>query len=218
MNYYEQFIIYFEREDKENCVSYALGLVDEGKVDVITLYNNILKPALYEIAGNRQPQKISVAQEHLRTAIVRTIIECCYPYVLQARKKNEPRERVIILCPVEEYHEIGPRMVEDFFTLAGFNALYLGGNTPLFGLVEILEKNAPEYIAVSVTNYYNIFAAKKLISEIRSKLSYKPKIIIGGYAFQDRDEPTQDLGADLYLNSSEDIDRLGRGEFDEVRT
>ncbi len=164
--FYEKFMTHFEKEDKENSVNTVMQIVSGREIDIIDLYTKILTPALYSIAGDNLEQKITISQEHIRTSIIRTIIECCYPYVVVERNlnytiKKENRKKVIILCPEDEYHEIGPRMVEDFFTLNHYEPIFLGGNTPREDLMTLIEEIKPEYIAVSVANYYNIVTAKK---------------------------------------------------------
>lgn len=44
-----------------------------------------------------------------------------------------------VLCPPEEYHDLEARMVADFFTIAGFDTIYVGGNTP-YHIEELLRK------------------------------------------------------------------------------
>lgn len=213
MKYYEEFVKYLEREDKESSVNYIMQLISGGEMDLVTLYNEILKPALYEIASNEKEQEITIGQEHMRTAIVRTILECCYPYVIAERSlKFEAEElnkkSVVIFCPEDEYHEIGPRMVEDFFALNGYQTLFLGGNTPREGLIELMEDLQPDYIAISVSNYYNIVPAKRSIAVLREKMAKTPQIIVGGYALENKKNVCRELGADLYLKTYGEIEAL----------
>ncbi len=219
MDYYQEFMTYFSKEDKENSVKYVMNLLSRGKVDIVTLYDEILRPALYDVANHQKKQTIMISQEHMRTAIVRTIIECCYPYVIEERDRKIESlrsEKVLIFCPAEEYHEVGPRMVEDFFTLNGYHAFFMGGNTPREDLLLLLEEWRPEYLAMSVSNYYNLLAAERTIKDIRNSLSYRTIVILGGYALQGNQDLQEKIEADLYLQSYRDIVRLGRGEFDEV--
>ncbi len=214
MNYYQEFMKHLEREDKENSVNYAIQLISGNELDIVTLYDEILRPALYEIASNEKEQSITIGQEHIRTAIVRTIVECCYPFVIVERSLNFEvhqlnQQKVVIYCPEDEYHEIGPRMVEDYFALNGFETLFLGGNTPRENLTELMEDLKPDYVAISVSNYYNIVPAKRSIEVLRNKLKKVPKIIVGGYALENRKDAAKEMGADMHLKTFEDIKALG---------
>ncbi len=219
--FYEKFMTHFEKEDKENSVNTVMQIVSGREIDIIDLYTKILTPALYSIAGDNLEQKITISQEHIRTSIIRTIIECCYPYVVVERNlnytiKKENRKKVIILCPEDEYHEIGPRMVEDFFTLNHYEPIFLGGNTPREDLMTLIEEIKPEYIAVSVANYYNIVTAKKMVEKMKAQLSYTPKVIAGGYAIRKKKESKNELGVDYILDTFEDIQTLAREDYGDV--
>lgn len=221
MKYYQEFMKYLEKEDKENSVNYVMQLISGREQDIVTLYDEILRPALYQIASSEKEQSITIGQEHIRTAIVRTIVECCYPFVVAERNlKFEPHElnqkRVVIYCPEDEYHEIGPRMVEDYFALNGFDTLFLGGNTPRENLIELMEDLQPDYVAISVSNYYNIVPAKRSIEFLRNKLNKVPKIIVGGYALENKKNIAKDMGADLYLKTYEDIKALREEQNHEI--
>ncbi len=221
MQYYQEFMKYLEKEEKENSVNYVMQLISGRELDIVTLYDGILRPALYQIASNEKEQTITIGQEHIRTAIVRTIVECCYPFVIVERGLNFDADRlnqqsVVIYCPEDEYHEIGPRMVEDYFALNGFETLFLGGNTPRENLIELMEDLQPDYVAISISNYYNIVAAKRSIEFLRNKLEKVPKIIVGGYALENKKEAAKELGADLHLRTFEDIKALREEEDHEV--
>jgi len=72
--------------------------------------------------------------------------------------------------PPDELHELGARMVTDFFALAGFEATFVGASTPIEDFVAALRHIRPRYVAVSVTNPYNLIALRKLIERIRGKV------------------------------------------------
>ena len=57
-------------------------------------------------------------------------------------------------------------MVHDYFTLNGFDSTFIGANTPVDVIVDSIEYTNPDYVAISVTNLYNIVNAKKIIEKI----------------------------------------------------
>ena len=201
-------------EDKEKAVSLVINALDKQKIDIPALYENILRPALTDISSDEKEQEITIWQEHIRSAIVRTILECCYPYLLKERDKSGQRKngkKVIIICPAEEYHEIGARMAADYFTLCGYDAVFVGGNTPRGDFISALEVIVPAYVGISVSNYYNAVAAERTIKEIKEK-SPEVKVLAGGYAFKRNPELHKQIGADLYISGLDDIRRLSGEE------
>jgi len=211
---YEQIQSCLSQEDKHGCINIVLDELSNSRIDIVTLYKEILTPALREKYCPGSNKEICIWEEHVRTSIIRTIIECCYTYVINERDNkyhSALKGNVIVVCPTEELHEIGARMVSDFFTLSGFDTIFVGANTPQFEIIEAIEHIKPTYVAVSVTCYYNLLAARKTIKsiiDIRSKSGLDFTIIIGGYAFKKNPEVIDKTGADLLLDTFDDIKNL----------
>ncbi len=210
---YEQFYQYFKEENKEKAVTYILEQLKAGEIDVIRLYEQVLAPMLNHMQCELEDKRICIWKEHVKTAMVRTIVECCYPYILSKRNEQNPSAKgtVAVLCPPEEYHDLGARMVADFFTICGYQAIYVGSSTPYRDFYNAVDVIRPEVVAISVSNYYNMFAAKKMIDELKKALGYPLKIVVGGYAFHDDAEKYKLVGADYYARSYEDILRIAEG-------
>ena len=210
---HKEFLQYLENEDKEGALNYIIQLLDDGKVNIPTLYAEILAPSLNNMNCNVKRKEICIWKEHVRSSIIRTIIECCYPYVAkESKSKVQKNEKVIIVCPSEEFHELGARMAADFFTICGYNSIFVGSNTPQNDFINAVDVINPKYIVISVSNYYNLVFAKKVISKIREKTLNKDfKIIVGGYAFKENPEVYKEIGADFQVNSYEEIENISKG-------
>jgi methanogenic corrinoid protein MtbC1 len=212
---FPEFISHLEKENKESVLHFVLSKLDNKEIDIITLYEDLLKPALNDMKCDG-PDELCIWKEHVRSSIIRAIIENCYLYVLKERdEKYSPKKngkKVLVICPTEELHEIGPRMVTDFFTLCGYNVIFIGANTPKKSFISAVDIIKPQYIALSVTNYYNLVATQRVIEELR-KQKYKDfKIIVGGHAFDRNPDISSDMGADLLLKTFKDIRELDGGD------
>jgi methanogenic corrinoid protein MtbC1 len=210
----KQYEKYFEDENKEEAIKYLLNKLQSKEIDVIDLYTKILTPLLNNMKCKLEDKRICIWKEHVKTAIVRTIVECCYPYVIQKRneEQNEKKGVAAILCPPEEYHDLGARMVADFFTISGYDTIFVGSNTPYQDFYNAIHVIKPNIVAISVSNYYNLIAAKKMIEEIKKLVNHPIKIVVGGYAFHDDDSKYKLVDADYYANSYEDIRRIANEE------
>ena len=217
---YDEFVTHLDREDKAPALELVLSQLSRGRIDIVTLYNDVLTPALNTPAYVEGEGAIRIWQEHVRTSIVRTIVENCYPFIVQERKARyggaaESGESVIVVCPTEEFHEIGARMVADFFDLCGFKTTFIGANTPQEETLEAIGFLNPTYVAVSVTNTYSLVPAKRtlaLIRDVRERSRSSFKIIVGGNAFQRNPGLVQEVGADLHLSTFEEIRRLSEAK------
>ncbi|MCK7485917.1 MAG: cobalamin-dependent protein [Bacillus subtilis] len=173
---YDRFVDFLLREDKAGAIQYAIELLENKAIAVADLYEMILAPALNRF---HCPENDSTCiwREHVRTSIVRSVIEVCYPYVLKAKEAPgfvAVHQTALVVCPPEEYREIGARMAADFFELAGFDVVYVGANTPNRDILSAVEHVRPRVVAVSVTNYYNLIKAHAFIEAIADRTSGHP--------------------------------------------
>mgnify|MGYP000870679400 FL=1 len=172
--------------NREDAVVLSLSLLENESITIHDLYEKVLKSALYSI-DCQELDKECIWKEHVTTAIVRTIIEVSYPYLLKEKKNVVSNgKKVIVVCPSEEYHEIGARMVHDYFSLNGFESTMIGANTPLSVILDAVEFVKPDFVAVSVTNFYNVINAKKIVQAIK-EVKNDVVILAGGQAFNHKD-------------------------------
>ncbi len=210
----QAFVAALDREDKERAVQLVMELLEAGDVGVVQLYTEVLAPALNDWECREREDLTCIWREHVRSSIVRTILEMSYPYVLRERDGSGTQRkdvRVAVLCPPEELHEIGPRMVADFFTLAGYDVTFVGANTPIETFIASVQVVKPRYVAISVTNYYNLVALRKAIERLREVLPEGTEIIVGGTAFVEKPDLFREVGADRLLTTFEDVKALDGG-------
>ena len=209
----EHFMSSFNRNDKDQCVELTIDALNHDVLSIPILYEEILGPALYTIDDCVSEDHDCIWQEHVKTAIIRTVIESVYPYVIKMRKSISPLGiSVVLACPEKEYHDIGLRMMSDFFVLNGYHSVYIGSNTPRNQICTAISKTHAKYLAISVTDYYLLFEAQKMIHQVKHHYKDQLKIIAGGHAFKNNTGSLEDIGVDVYLHHFQDIVNLRRGE------
>lgn len=208
---YDEFMQIIETENREASLDFILSKVKNHDLDIVTLYTHILTPSLNTMV--EKPNDVAfIWREHVRSSIIRTIIENCYAFVIKEREekyKIKTGKKVAVVCPSEEYHEIGARMVTDFFTLLGYDATFVGSNTPKDAFLQAIETIKFHYIAISVSNPYNLIAARKTIETIKD-VDSKVKILVGGNAFKHKENSHKDVKAHMFINTFEDIMKLAQ--------
>lgn len=212
-NMKEEFRGLLESESREDCIRFAIEGLSSGRFDVPTLYTGILGPVLSESEVCSLADQDCIWREHVKSAITRSVIECCYPHVArEARKVTQKGASVLVLCPEKEYHELGARMVTDFFLLNGWQAQFAGANTPRAQIRAAVARMNPAIVAVSISDFYNLVEAGKAIEGLRALLEEKgwdsTRIYVGGGAFASNPDAYKALGADGLLTTYEDIRRL----------
>ncbi len=158
------------------------------------LYLHVFQPSQYEVGRRWQINQLSVAQEHYCTAATQLIISSLYVHLFS----GEPRDRCIVAtCVSGDMHELGVRMVADFFEMDGWQSVYLGANTPVRGVVEMVEEHRPDVVALSVTIADHLPALRELILALRASPAGRDAIIIvGGYPFRMTPSLYVEYGAD----------------------
>ena len=206
---YDRFAELLTNEDKAGAIRYALELLEDGSIAVSDLYETILGPVLNQFHCPENDDSC-IWREHVRTSIVRSIVEIAYPYVLKAKASpnyHAVGKKALVVCPPEEYHEIGARMAADFFELAGFDVKFVGANTPVRDILAAVRFFAPDVVAVSVTNYYNLVKTYELIERIQAERP-SVRIALGGNAFRDPAH-VKCVGCGEAVQSFRDIVALG---------
>lgn len=211
--YYDEFMGLFSNNQKDRCVIWATENVKEGKLTIPELYGEVLVPALYSIDDCPEENPGCIWDEHVKTSIIRTIIESLYPTIIKlAERADEKNKKIVLTCPEREYHEVGLRMMADFFQINGYQVIYIGSNTPRNQIWEVIRSEKPDYVGISVTDYYLLSEAKKIIEKIKLECSKDIMIILGGQAFRNNPHTVEDFGGDIYIENYHDVLSLERGE------
>lgn len=181
------------RADHRTAVEIIEAATREG-ISIRDLYLHVFQPVQREIGRLWQNNEISVAEEHYCTASTQAMMARFYPQILATPRIGR---KVVVACVGSELHEIGARMVADFFEMDGWDGIYIGANTPTRALIELVCRERPHLIALGVTMTYHLGTAGRLIEHVRSdERCADVKIIAGGYVFQQHPELWRTLGLD----------------------
>ncbi len=150
------------------------------------LYEEIIKPALYQVGTLWEQNKITVADEHLATAITEGILNELYPMIIP---KEYLSRKVVLACVDKEEHQVGIKMVADVFEQNGWESFFLGTGFPVDELVKFIEKVKPQVLALSLSVYFNFKSFKNMVDTIRNYFPELP-VLVGGQAFNHMAEGT----------------------------
>ncbi len=165
-----------------------------GGVPVKDIYLNVFQPAQYEVGRLWQIHDISVAQEHYCTAATQLIMSQLYPHIFAAASTGGT---LVATCVSGDLHEIGVRMVADFFEMEGWNTYYLGASTPAEEVVGALVERKADILAISASISSHLRAVSALISVVRANVACRNvTILVGGYPFAVAPDLWRQIGAD----------------------
>lgn len=204
---------------REEALRFSGMLLKEGLVTVPELYERVLTPALNSVFVCRENEDEMIWREHVMSGIVRSAVEASFPYVLLARDALNlpaPLGKVMLACPEEEYHELGVRMGADFYTMAGYEATFIGANTPRANILSAGRALRPDIVSLSVTNYLNLAPLGRIVAELRAGLPGDTRIFVSGSAFRLTNKNAADFGADELVNTYAEV-LNARGDTHEDR-
>lgn len=206
-----EFIRMLESEDRVAALRFILDLLDKKKYGVQAVYEQLLTPALNAMTPSGD-ENIDIWNEHVRTSMIKSIIENMMPFVMAERDAvGTPKAKTVaVFCPPEEYHDIGARMATDILTIHGYDATLVGANTPLRVFQAGLLSRPADYVAISISNPYHLIAARNIISSLRESFP-GIKIVAGGHAISKLDDASA-LQADIVSKSLNDLHNLEGGQ------
>jgi methanogenic corrinoid protein MtbC1 len=134
---------------------------------------------MYRVGELWEVDEISVAREHMATAITESLLSATYPYLFSG---EHTEKKTIISCTANEYHQLGGKMVADIFELNGWDAHSLGANTPTADLISLIEEIKPDLVGLTLAVHYNLPSLKTTLEAIRGNYQ-NLEILVGGHAF-----------------------------------
>lgn len=147
---------------------------------LIDLYEHVLKQSLYEVGSLWERNLISVATEHLSTALVEALLNDLYEQVLPDSYNGRT---IVTACVEGETHQVGIKMVADVFEMHGWRSLFLGADVPTNELLTFVREVQPDAVALSLSVYFHVPMLEMMLTQIRSHFPTVP-ILIGGQAFR----------------------------------
>jgi methanogenic corrinoid protein MtbC1 len=180
-------------------------------VPVRDIYLHVFQNSLYEIGRLWQTNQITIAQEHFFTAATQMIMSQLYPYIF-ANQKNGLR--MIAASVDSNMHDIGIRMVADFFEMDGWDTYYLGGNAPSQAILQALDETSPHLLALSATISKQIPIIEQVIQGVRERdQANRVKVIVGGPPFNISDNLWKKVGSDGFATSADEAVSLANRLF-----
>lgn len=166
---------------REAAVAIVLEAHNAGH-DLRDLYVEIFQEALYEVGRLWEANRITVADEHMATAITQYVVARVYERLPVA---GERRGRAVITGVQGELHQVGANMVADLLEADGWDVRFLGTDMPLDGILKTAGDHQANLLGISATMLFNLPQVIELVERTRTELgAAAPRIILGGGAFR----------------------------------
>lgn len=178
--------------DRNGALALVMDALQTG-TSLRDVYIEVVQRVQHEIGRLWQLNRISVAQEHYCTAVSQLVLAQLYPQMMHG-SGGEP---MVATCVSDELHELGARMVADFFEMDGWDTTYVGANAPALDVARVVRERGARLLAISATMGSHIHNVVQLIRQVRDAPDLRDvKILVGGRPFLVAGELWQRIGAD----------------------
>lgn len=156
------------------------------------LVDDVIVPLMKEIGRKWQAGELTIAQEHLASAVVRTHLE-------RTRLSIQPSRaapRMVAATPAGQHHEIGAMMAALAAAAIDWNVTYLGPNLPAEDIADAASRMRASAIALSLVHPR---ADPKVEDELRRLGNILGKgfpLVVGGEAVQTYGGVLEEIGAE----------------------
>ena len=143
---------------------------------VSTFINAVAAPLMRHIGDQWASGWLTIAQEHLATAVLRDILMD----VRRGFTASPSAERMVVATPAGERHEIGAAMVAATAAAAGWNVIYLGADLPAADIVTAARSASARVVALSVVYAEDGARILAEIGEVRAAMPSDVRVLVGG--------------------------------------
>ena len=177
----------------------AIDAALDDSLSVDEIYTEVMQPALYEIGHRWALGDLNVAQEHYATTLAQSLLD-----VLSANRLRTPPDGrlAIVTATPDEQHSLGARMLADFLEADGWEVLLLGAGPPVRDVIEIVDLERPDVVALSTSTAGVLPGLIELVGAL-AELRPPPLILVGGsFLTAGAADFAQELGADLVIRDA----------------
>jgi methanogenic corrinoid protein MtbC1 len=188
---YEQALL---RADRRRCAGAVRAALD-ADIGADTAMCEVVTPALYAVGRCWASGELTVADEHLMSAIAEVDLARLRDHLPAAPSRDR---RVVVAVADGEQHRLGARIVADLLGADGWHTDLLGSATPNEVLVDHVRATRPVAVGVSASTEARAAAVRELVLALR-ELDDPPMVLLGGRLFAELDagrELVADLGLD----------------------
>lgn len=190
--------------DQREALAVVNDFMDRGH-GLVDVELHVIQPAMYRIGEGWQTNQVTVAQEHIATAIVQSVMTIA---LLRSTLPAPISKRVLLACVAGNHHTIGLRMVADSFQLAGWEIQYLGADVPTPSLIRQIADWSPDLVGLSLSFAQQMRVVKDIIAQLSGRFGpARPPVIIGGLAINRFERLADLVGADAF--SADGVAALG---------
>ena len=176
--------------------SEAVLRADEAGTPLARLFEDVLRPALYEVGERWADGSLPVGQEKEVSELARDLIT---ELSLRHARPDPHGPTAVAACVAGERHDLGLRMVVGLLRARGWRVHFLGADVATPFLLEAVALRDPTVVLLSGALEHRLPAVAEAIDALRTADARRraPRIIVGGQATTEHAAAVESWGAVL---------------------
>jgi methanogenic corrinoid protein MtbC1 len=175
-------------------VGHVLGLADAGW-SVPELLLGVIGPAQDELGRLWERGAISVAQEHMATAVTHLAMYALYPRLFDAERLGHA---LVAATVPGDRHSVGLRMVSDLLQHRGWEVHYVGTSCPVPDLLDTVVESGARLLLLGASMTCHLPVLREVIEQTRADRRCDGlTVMVGGRPFSHARGLGEWAGADL---------------------
>lgn len=179
--------------DRWRALRQVRELLDTGVSPGVVLVD-VLEAAQVEVGRLWERGELSIGQEHYCTAVTRRALVDFYPLLFSGARSGPT---LVGAHAPSDLHTLGLTMVADLLEMHGWTTMYLAAASPAAAFLDLLERSAPDVLALSATLPDHVAELADVIAAVRRHPGLAGlTILVGGRPFLVDPELSTGIGAD----------------------
>jgi methanogenic corrinoid protein MtbC1 len=166
----------------------------------------VVGPSLHEIGKGWSEGTVSIAQEHLATAVFRRTLG----WLLRVYEVNHSAPRLVVATPPRQLHELGAMLAGATAAAQGWDVTYLGADLPVAEILASARQVAANAVALSIVYPAIDATLTGDLQLLRNGLDSRAALLLGGSAALRDHERLTSMGAQVMSSLAEFRTSLGR--------
>jgi len=175
----------------------------EADCDAEKIINRLIWPTLEHIQNLYRNDQMTAIAHHFSTRLLRNIVDQMQMRLAQADRRNKT---VLVMCGPEESEELASQIVADLLEADGYDTYFIGGGVANDEIVAQLGQMQADKLVVFGAVPSTVPHTRLLIDHLHDiGACTKLQIIVGGGVFNRAEGLAEEIGADLWANTPEEL-------------
>ncbi|MGN6167211.1 MAG: MerR family transcriptional regulator [Solirubrobacteraceae bacterium] len=153
----------------------------------------VVVPLLKAIGHGWSVRSVSIAQEHMATAVIRRVLG----WILGLYQAAADAPGIVVATPPGEGHEMGALMVAVSAAAEGWAVTYLGPDLPADDLLAAARQTRARAVGLSIVDPGRSDSLADVLREVRAGLPEGVLLLLGGAAAGELRDEAEAMGAEV---------------------